>query len=121
MEERADDEDDDQGHDRKRLPYKLSGLQGVTDRHESTGCHGDSEPAARQDEGVDDRLSVDSVEQPEVVIVIGETSGSQKRVRQDGDADEHVRDSESHEAVMSGLFHAFHGIHEALPAQDEQV
>ena len=121
VEERADEKDDDQGRDGERFPDELSGLEGVTDRHESTGCHGDSEPGARQDERVDDRLSVDSVEQTKVVIVIGETSGFQKHVRQDGDADEHVRHGESHEAVMSGLLHALHGIRQTLPAQDEQV
>ena len=81
VEERAGDKDNGEGHDRECLPYELSGLEGVTDCHESTGCHGDGEPGACQDERVDDRLAVDTVEQPEVVVIVRETSVFQKRVR----------------------------------------
>lgn len=121
VEESTGDEDDSERRQGKCLSNELFALERIADCEESTERHADRQPRACQNERVDDRRTVDEIDQPEVEVRIAEASGSDIGAWQNGDTYQHIGYSETNKSVVSGLFHALHGVRQTLLTEHEKV
>lgn len=91
----ADDRHFGSGHtDQTKHPER------TTDGQVATRSHGDGEPSARQDEGVDDCTAVRSVDELEVLGRIGDPLLPKKTVWKETDAEQQIKGGQSAQAEM---------------------